>query len=167
VVREPRPVRIEELALLGEIRGDEFDLRIACSKGTYIRVLAEDIGAALGCGGTLTRLRRTRVGSFDVENAISMDALEGMMPQERRAELLAIDAGLSELPELALSEDQVARIRHGQLIDVQRAGIPDRTFRLYGRASGSFLGLGEASAGTLRALRLVSQPGESPLQQMT
>jgi tRNA pseudouridine55 synthase len=167
VFREPRPVRIDELVLVGEIRGDEIDLRVTCSKGTYIRVLAEDIGAALGCGGTLKHLRRTRVGSFDIENALTLNALENTLPQDRKATLLPIDAGLHELPDLALSDDQVTRVRQGQPVDLQQSQMLDGTFRLYGEFSGSFQGLGEASGGTVRALRLVSQAGATPIQQMT
>jgi tRNA pseudouridine55 synthase len=166
VYREPRPVCIDELILLGET-SDEIDVRIACSKGTYIRVLAEDIGAVLGCGGTLKRLERTRVGSFLVGNAFSLDALERMLPQERMATLLPIDAGLGELPVLVLSADQAASIRYGQPVDLGQSRVTDRTFRLYGEASGLFLGLGDASGGMLRALRLVSQAGEASVQQMT
>ena len=167
VFREPRPVRIDELVLLGEIRRAEIGLRVACSKGTYIRVLAEDIGAQLGCGGTLKELRRTRVGSFDVRHAFPLNALEDMLPEEREATLLPVDAGLDELPDLVLSDDQVTRICRGQPVALQQSQIKTRTYRLYGKSSGSFLGLGEASGETLRALRLVSQTGRAPAQQMT
>jgi tRNA pseudouridine55 synthase len=167
VHREPRTVRIDELVLLGEIRGDEIVLRVACSKGTYIRVLAEDIGAALGCGGTLKCLRRTRVGSFRVGHGFSLEALEGMLAHERTTTLLPIDAGLDALPELAISAEQAAHICRGQPVGIPQSCMTERTFRLYGKPSGSFLGLGEASGGTLRALRLVSQAGGICAQQMT
>lgn len=167
VLREPRPIRVDELTLLGECRADEIGLRVACSKGTYIRVLAEDIGVALGCGGTLMRLRRTRVGPFDVADAISIDALERLLPRERVARLLPIDAGLDGLPHLALSGDQAARIRHGVQLDLRQSGLSDCTYRLYGEGSGPFLGLAEASGGMLRALRLVSDSERAPVQQMS
>ena len=167
VHREPRPVCIEELELLGEIRGDEFDLRVVCSKGTYIRVLAEDIGAALGGAATLKRLRRTCVGPFHFGNAYSLDVLERMSPQERMTALLPIDASLGGLPDLVLSEHQAACIRHGQPVDLQQERMTDRTLRLYDGVSGSFLGLGEVSGGMLRALRLVSQVSDTFVPQMT
>jgi tRNA pseudouridine55 synthase len=156
VFREPRRVQIDELSLL-DIHDEELELRVACSKGTYIRALAEDIGAALGCGGTLKRLRRTRVGSFDVADAHTVDELEAMTEQERMSSLLPLDAGLAGFPRLCLVAKHVARMRNGQAVDLQGTGIGKGTFRLYDEDSARFLGLGEASADALRVLRLVSR----------
>jgi tRNA pseudouridine55 synthase len=158
VDREPRPVRIDVLELYGT-RGDEIDLHIECSKGTYIRVLAEDIGTELGCGATLKQLRRTRVGTFRVTDAISLDALQGMTQQERASALLALDSGLGEMPQLALSAHQAQRIRQGRTVDLERKAVTvEGVVRLYVAESGSFMGLGEICGGTLRALRLILEP---------
>lgn len=156
VSREPRQVQINELSLLA-VHDPEIELCVECSKGTYIRALAEDIGAALGCGGTLKSLRRTRVGSFDVAGAHTVDELEAMTVQARMSSLLPIDAGLVGLPRLGLVEEQTARVRNGQSVDVPGMGIGDGSVRLYDEDSETFLGLGEVSAGAVRVLRLVSQ----------
>ena len=74
VARKARPITIEELTVLGEADGD-YALRVRCSKGTYIRTLCHDIGAALGCGGVMSALRRTEVGAYRVSDAHTMDAL--------------------------------------------------------------------------------------------
>ncbi|HIU84669.1 MAG TPA: tRNA pseudouridine(55) synthase TruB [Candidatus Aphodousia gallistercoris] len=110
---EPRVVRIEKLQCLG-FSEDKLTLEVTCSKGTYIRVLAEDIGKALGCGAHLTGLRRTRVGSLALDNSVTLQALEAMAPEERLACLLPLDALLQTLPAVYLSENDCARLRNGQ-----------------------------------------------------
>jgi tRNA pseudouridine55 synthase len=160
--REPRAVRIHALVLRGT-RPGEVDLRITCSKGTYIRVLAEDIGAALGCGGTLKVLRRTRVGDFDVDAATGVDALERMAPGERLRLLLPVDAALKHLPLVTLDDVQAARVGNGQPIEIRPSGRG--SMRMYAQASGRFLGLGEAADGTLRPLRLVGQSEQDPVRR--
>src|SRR5690606_20550383 len=150
-----RPVQIEELALCA-VRPMEIDVRVTCSKGTYIRVLAEDIGEALGCGGTLKRLRRTRVGNFDVKDAVALEALDRTTPRRRHAPPPPIAAGLEMLPRLDLPQSQVLRIRNGQVLNVGSAEMAEGNVRLYVEHSGHFLGLGEVSAGNLRALRLLA-----------
>lgn len=165
VERKSRPVQIDELALCA-VRSMEVDVRVTCSKGTYIRVLAEDIGEALGCGGTLKRLRRTRVGSFDVKDAVDLEALERMTPAQREAALLPIDAGLEPLPRLDLSESQVLRVRNGQVLNVGSVEVAEGNVRLYVENSGLFLGLGEVAAGNLRPLRLIAPKGRE-MRQMT
>jgi tRNA pseudouridine55 synthase len=155
VERQSRPVQIEELTL-SDVRAEEVDLRVECSKGTYIRVLAEDIGTALGCGATLKRLRRTRVGGFRVDSAFVLEALERMTPAQRDAILLPMEAGLEDVPRLSLSESQLVRIFRGQLVDVGSAGIGEGIVRLYVQCSGKFVGLGFASQANVRPLRLVA-----------
>lgn len=86
VARKARPVTIEELTVLGEADGD-YVLRVRCSKGTYIRTLCHDIGAALGCGGVMSALRRTEVGAYCVSDAHTMDALCAL-PREAAQRLL-------------------------------------------------------------------------------
>lgn len=87
--RPPRRVTIHELRLLS-FGGDQFEIEVACSKGTYIRTLAADIGEALGCGAHLSALRRTRIGDFDVTDACSLDQLAQMDESARDGRLLSV-----------------------------------------------------------------------------
>jgi tRNA pseudouridine55 synthase len=149
VERSARRIVIRELVL--EARAaEELDLRVACSKGTYIRVLAEDLGEALGCGGHLSALRRTAVGPFAVDDAISLDRLATLEPKERERRLLAVDALLASWPRVALPKEVEVRFRHGQRVPAEAVAASVAVFG----ADGSFLGIGEVDAeGMLRAKR--------------
>ena len=151
VERQPREVTIHALECLG-LAGDRLRLRVACSKGTYVRVLAADIGAALGCGAHLSALRRTRVGKLDLAAAVTLAALESLDETTRPAMLLPVDALLAGLPALELDGLAAQRFRHGNPVDLP-SGIADKA-RVY--AEGRLLGLGEARAdGRLWPKRLV------------
>jgi tRNA pseudouridine55 synthase len=159
VERAPRDARVYELRL-ERMEGDELHLSVHCGKGTYVRTLAEDIGAALGCGGHLKALRRTAVGHFELADAIGLARLEEMDEPERPALLLPVDTLVAHLPELILGDGQARRMLHGQpaLTEHER---PAGLVRLYdeGRA---FLGLGEVVAdGLVIAKRLLAQPPET------
>ena len=156
VPRAPRPVTIRNIELLAMDR-DEIDLAVTCSKGTYIRVLAEDIGRALGCGGCLSALRRTRVGGFALEQgALTLPGLKAMTPAEREAMLLPPDALVSALPDLELDAGATRRLMHGQTLD--RAGACGAgLIRVYGPGR-RFLGLAEVTReGSVVPRRLLSQ----------
>jgi tRNA pseudouridine55 synthase len=152
VERQARKVTIHSIELL-VWRGDNFDLRVTCSKGTYIRTLAADIGAALGCGAHLSALRRTRVGSLDIAHAVTLENIE-VLPVEARDSLLQpTDALLAELPAEHLSEADAARLLQGQ--PVRWNGMPSCQRRLFGPQG--FIGLGECSEdGWLKPKRLVA-----------
>jgi tRNA pseudouridine55 synthase len=151
--RAARRVTIYELTMSGW-SGDSFDLSVSCSKGTYVRTLAADIGAALGCGAHLTALRRTRIGQLDVADAISLDALDQLDVAARDARLFPADALLSTLPRADLDAPATERILHGQ--GVRHTGQAGERYRYYG-ADGSFLGIGEINAdGWLAPKRLVA-----------
>lgn len=154
VVREPRRITVEKLTLVA-VRGTHADVAVECSKGTYVRVLAEDIGKALGCGACLAALRRTRVGAFVVAQAVGLGALEAMDEGERRRSLLPIDSLLAGLPALVLEAHEADRFTNGIAIDSVRA--PQGGFvRLYGPEQ-AFLGFAEAlPGGRLQPRRLVS-----------
>ncbi|MDD5556837.1 MAG: tRNA pseudouridine(55) synthase TruB [bacterium] len=92
VPREPRAVRIDEIELI-RFRPPDAEIRVVCSKGTYIRTLCADIGEALGCGGHLKRLVRTRVGRFRLDGAVALDALLDRTPGELESLLRAADGG--------------------------------------------------------------------------
>jgi tRNA pseudouridine55 synthase len=151
--REPRRVAIRSLRRIGSA-GEDPVLEVHCSKGTYVRVLAEDIGKALGCGACLAGLRRTRVGALDMADAITLDGLEDLPEADRASRLRPVDALLLGLPRLALDAGQTLRIRNGQ--PVEHAGAPAAgLFRLYG-PDAAFLGVAQAAAGRLEPRRLVA-----------
>lgn len=156
--RAARRVIIHALDLV-DVAGTQVIFRVCCSKGTYVRTLAEDIGHALGCGAHLTALRRERAGLLDVGRAHSIEALEGMNQQARDLCLLPADALIADLPRIGLPDADAARLRQGQRIALARiaapsGGYPDGPIRAY-VADGGFIGLVEARDGALRPLRLV------------
>jgi tRNA pseudouridine55 synthase len=132
VERRPRPVRIDALRLLA-FDGAEAVLSIDCSKGTYVRVLAEDLGAAMGCGAYLAGLKRTRVGALSVDGAVTLAALESLDLPGRRARLLPLDALLASLPSVELGERDAGRFCHGQRLPLAIA--PAARVRVYGRGA--------------------------------
>ena len=149
----PRAARSVEIAAI-EVDAwspPQAVIRVACSKGTYVRVLAEDIAGALGTCGHLVALRRTRTGPFTIDGAVTLDALEAMEMKARDARLLPPDAPLSLLARLDVDLATEEALRAG------RAGRspPDASgrYRCYGPRD-RFVGLVEASAGALRPVRL-------------
>ena len=154
IERRPRPVTVSRLTLLG-YAGRELRLEVACSKGTYVRVLAEDIGAALGCGACLAALRRTRVGHLDVAEAIPLDALATLSERDRAALLLPTDVMLSDLPIVELDRDQARRIATGLSVQCD-AHFGAGVVRIYGPGK-AFLGVASAvEPGRLQPRRLVA-----------
>jgi tRNA pseudouridine55 synthase len=139
VERAPRQITIYELHLL-DATFDTLTLDVACSKGTYIRSLAEDIGHDLGCGATVTALRRTQAGQFLLANAKTIEQLSAITHDELQATLIACDKPLEKLPALHLSEQQAKAISFGQDIEIDNQET-ESDYRLY--ADGLFLGLGE------------------------
>jgi len=122
VERAPREITIEriELALSGP---DRIDFRIACSKGTYVRVLAADVGRALGTVAHLERLRRTRVGAFRVEDAAAVDALLGLAPGATLP-VVAVRDALAGYAAFAAPSDALGRLRRGQQEPLARLPAP-------------------------------------------
>lgn len=118
VERAPRQVLIRSLRRV-EHAGDSLTLDVECSKGTYVRVLAEDIGRVLGCGAHLTGLRRTRVGPLALDDAVTLEGLEAMSPAERRACLRPVDSLLGSLPRIELDDDLAGRFRQGQRLALE------------------------------------------------
>lgn len=152
IERAPRRVTIHDLRLLG-FAGDTAEIDVSCSKGTYIRTLAADIGEVLGCGAHLTALRRTRIGKLSVESAVTLEQIEAQAPAERDASLAPADALVEYLPRADLAVAEVARILHGQA--VRWNGPVGERWRLYGE--GRFLGLASVTAdGWLQPKRLLA-----------
>lgn len=156
VERAARSVTVYEISLLA-LRTDEIDIRVRCSKGTYIRVLAEDIGATLSCGAHLKALRRTEIGSFNLGEAVTLEVLESMTAEQRIACLKPVDSLLQALPEVTLDDVSAKALGQGQ--PVLTAGVrPGENVRLYGPAR-RFLGLGTGAAdGRVRPKRMLAAP---------
>lgn len=157
VERPARSVEIFELESVG-LHGPVLELRVRCSKGTYIRTLAEDIGRELGTAAHLAGLRRTRAGGFSVEEAISLEALEAMNEADRARRVLPLAGLLSGLPRAELDRPGESRFRNGQALPFEgREGLCG----VYG-ADGGVIGLGRAdAAGRLHPVRLVASPDNS------
>lgn len=141
--REPRPVKVYSLDL-DDRQEETLDLTVSCSRGFYIRTLAEDIGRDLGCGGHVESLRRTRVGDFTLEQALTLEQIEAVAsPREREKLLMPSDQGLAHLPALSLPENLARYLKLGQSVRSIKATSPGLV-RLYSDTSG-FMGLGEVS----------------------
>lgn len=161
VERELRSVVIHEL-VLERFGGDELEISVRCSKGTYVRTLAEDIGQALGCGAHLTGLRRTAIARFSLDNAYTLPQLEAMTSAERDACLLPLDCMLLDMPRLDVDSVQVGRLAQGQRLGLDLA-LPDGKLRLY--AEGEFIGLGELSGRRLAPSRLIASVAKIAAQR--
>ncbi|HEU0189401.1 MAG TPA: tRNA pseudouridine(55) synthase TruB [Gallionella sp.] len=152
IERELREVVIHEL-VLNSFSGNEMDITVRCSKGTYIRTLAEDIGAALGCGAHLIGLRRTTIAHFDLRDAYSWQQLEAMTEAERAACILPLEALMPDIPVLQLDAVQIKRLAQGQKLGLD-AGLPDGMVRLHGPQG--FIGTGLLQGRRLAPERLLS-----------
>ncbi len=161
VERAPRAIELYELRLIG-LEAGSLEVETSCSKGTYVRVLAEEIAAALGTVGHVSALRRLAVEPFDAEPMQTLESLERICAAGGTAPLLAADYPLKHLPAVHLTAGNVARLRQGQLVP---AAVPaaDHALateaprvRLYDEA-GRFLGVGiTAGAGAVRPRRLLN-----------
>ena len=143
VARKARPVTIGELTVLGEADGD-YVLRVRCSKGTYIRTLCHDIGAALGCGGVMSALRRTEVGAYRVSDAHTMDALCALPREAAQRLLLPVDSLWPDAAQCTVDAQAERLARCGNPF---RLCAPDGVYRIYA-ASGEFLLLAQVTDGT-------------------
>jgi tRNA pseudouridine55 synthase len=152
VERAPRRVTIHALEVL-ERDGDVLRLRVACSKGTYVRVLAEDLGRVLGCGAHLAGLKRTRVGPLSLAQGVAPAALDALDEPGRDRLLQPADTLVAGLPEARLPPAEEQRLLNGQPVRGE-AGPPGAT-RIYGH-TGIFLGLADRTPdGTLHPRRLM------------
>lgn len=143
IERKVRHVNIHELTLI-DFNEDSITLDVHCSKGTYIRTLAQDIGDSLGFGAHLSMLRRTEVSPFDCTRLHSIEDIEAIKNEKDLIQLLLpIDSALLEFPALTLNDDDVGLIRNG--IKITRKDIPKSDkIRLYSTKN-QFLGIGEYS----------------------
>lgn len=133
---------------------DVATITVKCSKGTYIRTLAEDIGAQLGCGAHLIGLRRTATANYQISQAITLEQFEAMSPAQRALLLLPADSAVQHLPAITLDADSTFYLQQGQAI-WQSGSVPQGLIRLYNEQH-EFLGLGELqSDGKIAPKRLI------------
>jgi tRNA pseudouridine55 synthase len=150
VTRAPRPVTISELTRCGTDAAGDILLRVSCSKGTYIRTLCHDVGAALGCGGAMSALRRVRAGAFSVDDAHPLEEILAAAEAGRAEELLLpVETLFAACPALTLSPAQERALRNGVR---WTCPLPEQTYRLYG-ADGAFLAIGAPAEGEMRAIK--------------
>ncbi len=153
IPRVAREVKIHALELV-DWRAPDATLAVTCSKGTYIRVLAEDLGRALGCGAHLAGLSRTRTGGFRLDEAITLDAFDGMTLAERDARLVPFASLVAGLPRLEVDAAAAARFRQGMA--VAAAGFPAGRCAVF--ADARLIGVAAAD-GVLATPRRVVVPG--------
>ncbi len=158
VAREPRPIVIHALQVLGR-EGNVLRLRVTCSKGTYLRTLAEDIGHALGTGAHLAALRRTGAGPFAISQAVTLESLAATDAAERDRLLVPMERLVESLPALHLERALVGKFLNGQ--PVPQGALALGRYRVYD-PGGALLGVGETgAAGVLRPVRLLAQSAGS------
>ena len=147
VEREPRPVTIYGLEVVDQTGPTDYLLRVRCSKGTYVRTLCHDIGAALGCGGAMSSLRRTMASGFTIDQAVTMEEA-----QEKGAALLRpTDAFFARLPAFSLPGEREEKLcRNGN--PVSAPGLSAGTYRVYGR-DGTFLCVSRWEDGMLTSIK--------------
>lgn len=161
IERAARAITIYALSL-NVLSTHEISLDVTCSKGSYVRVLGEDIAKALGTVGHLTALRRLQTGDFTIDNAITLPAFEALDFKARFDKLLPVDACVASLPSLVLDHGQAERIKHGQRLNVktlmqaQQIGLTaTQEFRLFDTRQ-QFLGIGLLEpSGRLQPIKLV------------
>lgn len=164
VPREPRDINIFSLQVL-RFENDEADLRVHCSKGTYIRSLVDDIGQKLGCGAFVSRLHRTQVTDYPADKMLSMQALENIANDFEGFDaldqlLLPMDTAVKSLPLVSLTESATSSFQHGQAVEHNHSVAEGELARVYHVDSQVFLGVGQID-NCLRVApkRLVVYPG--------
>ncbi|MBU3630760.1 tRNA pseudouridine(55) synthase TruB [Polynucleobacter sp. AP-Melu-500A-A1] len=153
--RTPREITIHQIRWT-DIQWPEATLEVSCSKGTYIRVLAEDLGKALACGAHLTGLRRTEVGHLTLEQSFTMESIQQSL-KDSSTYILPIDALLQTLPHLTVDEHQAKRLEMGQRVPLNLPSI-EALVRIY-RATAAphnFIGTADWRSGVLHPKRLIS-----------
>jgi len=159
----PRVVSIERLALVARPDPDHCQLEAECGKGTYVRALARDFGRALGSCAHVEALRRTRVGGFGEEDAVTLAELEAVKDNATEHDALTralkpIESALGDIPALALSLSDAARLRQGQPVLVRGRDAPIFSGTAYATSRGMLVAVGEMEAGEFRPKRIFNFP---------
>ena len=154
VERKPRPVTIHALEILDQAPAQETDylIRVACSKGTYVRTLCHDIGQALGCGGCMSSLQRVKAAGFTLADSVTLEAVQEAVDRgEGESLLLPVNCCFAGLPVLVLKPAGAEKkIRNGAALPVR--DVPDGEYRVYGMDK-TFLALGRAVGGRLTTVK--------------
>jgi len=146
IERKPREITIFSLDLL-KFTGETAKIRVHCSKGTYIRTLCHDIGAALGCGGCMEALRRTAVGEYNLADSVELDTL---LNAERPEDYLRdVDTLFRQYPAVTLTEKQTLRCRNGNSFSI---ALPEGSYRAYD-SQGTFLMLAKVRGGIMETVK--------------
>lgn len=149
IERKPRHITIFGLEITGRSDND-YILDVVCSKGTYIRTLCHDIGAALGCGGCMSSLRRTKSGVFSVDNAYTIAEIQEAADRgEEEKLLLPIDTLFAGYTKLSVDADSEKKLKNGCIINTSS---PDGRFRVYSE-DGEFLLLGDVKDGVMKTVK--------------
>lgn len=148
IERKARKINISKIDILSD--SGDYILDVACSKGTYIRTLCNDIGKALGCGGCMSALRRVKAGAFSIENAHSLSEIRFAADKGTVADLiLPVDTLFSAYPELSVTDSLEKKLRCGSIVNIS---ADSGTYRVYSE-SGEFLLLGEVNDGKLKTIK--------------
>lgn len=170
VTLAPRPVTIHALRLLAMPAADRAEFEAECGKGAYVRALARDIGRALGCFGHVTALRRTRVGPFAETDMIPLEKLEQLRHSAAASApdgeiagpecyLRPVATALDDIPALAVSRSDAARLRRGQAVLLRGRDAPLLAGTIYATFGGSLVALGEVRQGELHPRRVFNLAG--------
>ena len=159
----PRPVSVYELDIEEPISPELTRLICACGKGTYVRSIARDLGRSLGCYGHIAALRRTSVGPFDEENAISLEKLEQFSNSADgysalMSAILPVETALDGIPALAISGDDAARLKRGQSILIRGGNAPILKGPIYATSRGVLVAIGEVERGEMHPIRVFNIP---------
>lgn len=149
VERAPRKITISSIDIAGR-DGDDHILNIACSKGTYVRTLCNDIGDAIGCGACMSSLRRTRAGAFSVDEAHSLEDIEAAAREDRLSDIiLPVDTLFASFPKITVSQSAAKRLKNGNIIKIS---AEDGDYRVYSDSE-EFLLLGRAESRKLKTIK--------------
>jgi tRNA pseudouridine55 synthase len=162
---KPRPVEIHELTLLGQIDNSHSMFEAECGKGTYVRSLARDVGRILGCFGHICALRRTEVGPFGENDMIPLEQLEALCDRAASGEgsladaLLPVETALDDIPALAVTRADAARLHRGQAVLLRGRDAPNCSGTVYVTVAGRLLALAEIGNGELIPKRVFNLTG--------
>jgi tRNA pseudouridine55 synthase len=161
----PRPVEIHQLSLVKQLDGDHSVFEAECGKGTYVRALARDIGRILGCYGHICALRRTLVGPFGENDMIPLEQLESLCNRAASGEasladaLLPVETALDDIPALAVTRADAARLHRGQAVLLRGRDAPNSSGTVYVTVAGRLLALAEIGNGELIPKRVFNLTG--------
>jgi tRNA pseudouridine55 synthase len=162
---QARPVQIHEFNVIEQLDSDKTVFEAECGKGTYVRALARDMGRLLGCFGHVSALRRTQVGSFVEADMISLEDLEALCHRAASGEgsladaLLPVETALDDIPALAVSRSDAARIQRGQAVLLRGRDAPNVSGTVYVTVAGRLLALADLEHGEIVPKRVFNLTG--------